>query len=103
MLGFAVAVPLAYQSASSSISAVLGHYIIIYGTPRGILIDQGKNFELHEFSDFCLLFRIVKIRKTAYYPQSNGIFERFNLTLKFSLRKTLSITQAISWTYTFIL
>ena len=94
---FAIAVPPADQSASSIISAVLGHYIIIYNTPRRILTDQGKNFESQEFSDFCLLFRIFKICTTAYHPQSNGICERFNQTLKLSLRKTLSNTQATSW------
>ena len=42
---FSVVVPLADQSASSIVSAVLGHYFTIYGTPRRILTDQGKNFE----------------------------------------------------------
>ena len=80
---FSVTVPLADQSASSIISAVLGHYITIYGTPRRILTDQGKNFKSQEFSAFCLLFRIFKICTTAYHPQSNNICERFNQTLKF--------------------
>ena len=94
---FAVAVFLADQSASSIISAVLGHYITIYGTPRRIHTDQGKNFESQEFSDISLLFRIFKFSTTAYHPQSNGICKWFNQTLKFSLRKTVSNTQATSW------
>ena len=50
---FVVAVPLADQSALFIISAILGHYITIYGTTRRILTDQGKNFESQEFSNFC--------------------------------------------------
>ena len=94
---FAVAVPLANQSASSITFAVLSHYITVYGTPRRILTNQGKHFESQEFTDFCSLFRIFKIRITAYHPQSTGICERFNQTLKFSLRKILSDSQVTSW------
>ena len=94
---FAIAVPLADQSSSSIISAIIGHYITVHGTPRRILTDQGKNFESSEFSDFCSLFRIFKIRTTAYHSQSNGVCERFNQTLKLSLRKILHDSQQTSW------
>ena len=69
----------------------------MYGTPRRILTDQGRNFESEEFAKFCNLFRIFKIRTTAYRPQSNGICERFNQTLKNSLVKILSKAQQDSW------
>ena len=49
---FAVAVPLADQSASLITFAVLSHYITVYGTPLRILTDQAKYFESQEFSDF---------------------------------------------------
>ena len=94
---YGIAVPLIDQSAEVVIASVIHHYITVYGTPRRILTDQGRNFESDQFAKFCLLFRISKIRTTAYHPQSNGICERFNQTLKNSLAKILSKDQQNSW------
>ena len=94
---FAIAVAIPDQSAEVVIAAVIGNYITVYGTPRRILTDQGRNFESEQFLNFCKLFRICKIRTTAYHPQSNGICERFNQTLKHSLAKSLSKPQQVSW------
>ena len=94
---YAIAVPLVDQSAEVVIAAIIGNYITVYGTPRRILTDQGRNFESEEFAKFCNLFRIFKVRTTAYRPQSNGICERFNQTLKNSLVKILSKAQQDSW------
>ena len=94
---FAIAVAIPDQSAEVVIAAVIGNYITVYGTPRRILTDQGRNFESEQFLNFCKLFRICKIRTTAYHPQSNGICERFNQTFKHSLAKLLSKPQQASW------
>ena len=42
---FAVAVPIADQSSESVIAAFLGIYLTLYGTPRRVLTDHGRNFE----------------------------------------------------------
>ena len=94
---FAIAVPLPDQSSDSIISAVLGNYILIYGTPHRILSDQGTSFESESFHNFCKLFRIHKIRTSGYRPQSNGMCERFNQTLKSFLRKILSDSTRSDW------
>ena len=94
---FAIAVPLPDQSSDSIISAVLGNYILVYGTPHRILSDQGTSFESESFSNFCKLFRIHKIRTSGYRPQSNGMCERFNQTLKSFLRKILSDSNRVDW------
>ena len=82
---FAVAGRLVDQSAEVVIASVVGSYITVYGTPRRILTDQGRNFDSKQFDKFCNLFRIRKTRTSAYHPQSNGICKRFNQTLKHSL------------------
>ena len=69
----------------------------MYGTPRRILTDHGRNFESEQFAKLCNLFRISKVRTLAYYPQSNGILERYNQTLKHSLAKILFKDQSTSW------
>ena len=75
---YAIAVPFSDQSSAVVISALIGNYIRVYGTPRRILFDKGRIFKSSEFSYFYNLFRICKIRTSAYHPQSNGICERFN-------------------------
>ena len=78
----AIAIALPDQTSETIIAAVIFHYIMVYGTPRRILTDQGRAFESDLFHQFCILFRISKIRTSSYRPQSNGICERFNQTLK---------------------
>ena len=90
---FAVAVPLVAQSAEVVIASFIGHYITVYGTPRRIRTDQGQNFESNQFTKFCSLFPINKIRTSVYHPQSNGICQRFNQTLKHTLSKNFSKKQ----------
>ena len=63
-------------------SSTIGHYITVYGTSRRILTDLNRNFDLEQLAKFCSLFRISKIRTSAYHPQSNGICGSFNQTLK---------------------
>ena len=94
---YAVAIPLLDQSASVIISAILGNFITMYGTPRTIFTDQCRNIESLEFSEFCKLFRIHKICTTSYRPQSNGVCERSNHTLKSGLREVLHESQFPSW------
>ena len=94
---FAIAVPLADQSSDSLIAAFLGNYITSHGTPRRVLSDQGRNFESEQFDSFCNLFRIKKIRTTAYHPASNGICERFTQSLKRILQKILPGERLTTW------
>ena len=94
---YAFAIPLNDQSSEAVVNAVIGNYITVHGTPRKILTDQGKCFESALFLSFCKFFRISKIRTSGYRPQSNGICERFNQTLKRSLCKLLSKPLQPSW------
>ncbi|CAH8616544.1 unnamed protein product [Schistosoma rodhaini] len=47
-----------------------------------ILTDQGPCFESDEFKDRLKQFGIKRIRTTPYHPQTNGLTERNNRTLK---------------------
>jgi hypothetical protein len=42
---YAFAIPINDQSSEAVISAIIGNYITVHGTPRRILTDQGKCFE----------------------------------------------------------
>ena len=55
--------------------------------------DQGSQFESSLFQVLCSLLNIDKTRTTAYHPQSDGLVERFNLTLENMLSKYIASDQ----------
>ena len=58
------------------------------GIPTEILTDQGSNFTSKLLSEVYNLLHIRPIRTSPYHPQTDGLVERFNQTLKAMLRKT---------------
>ena len=58
------------------------------GIPREILTDQGANFTFGLLAELYRLLRIQPIKTSPYHPQTDGLVERFNQTLKAMLRKT---------------
>ena len=62
------------------------------GIPREIITDQGTNFNSGFMRQVYSLLGIRGIRTTPYHPQTDGMVERFNQTLKAMLRKYVSDT-----------
>ena len=62
------------------------------GIPREVLTDQGINFTSRQIKEVFSLLGIRGIRTTPYHPQTDGMVERFNQTLKAMLRKFVSDT-----------
>ena len=58
------------------------------GVPREILTDQGSNFTSQLLAELYKLLHVKPIRTSPYHPQTNGLVERFNQTLKAMLRRT---------------
>ena len=58
------------------------------GIPEEILTDQGTNFMSQLLAEVYKLMRVKAIRTSPYHPQTDGLVERFNQTLKAMLRKT---------------
>ena len=61
------------------------------GVPDAILTDQGGNFTSQLLTEIYKMLHVHPIRTTPYHPQTNGLVERFNQTLKCMLRKAGSI------------
>ena len=59
------------------------------GVPKEILTDQGSNFTSQLLAEVYRLLRIQPIKTSPYHPQTDGLVERFNQTLKAMLRKTV--------------
>uniref|UniRef100_A0A9J8CAA1 ribonuclease H n=1 Tax=Cyprinus carpio carpio TaxID=630221 RepID=A0A9J8CAA1_CYPCA len=57
------------------------------GLPLEILTDQGTPFMSRLMADLCRLLRVKQLRTTVYHPQTDGLVERFNQTLKQMLRR----------------
>ncbi|XP_068073009.1 uncharacterized protein [Danio rerio] len=57
------------------------------GFPSEILTDQGTNFMSNLLKQVYRLLGIKSLRTTPYHPQTDGLTERFNQTLKQMLRK----------------
>ena len=57
------------------------------GVSEALLSDRGTNLLSHLMMDLCKLLGIKKLNTTAYHPQCDGMVERFNWTLKTTLRK----------------
>ena len=73
---FCTAVPLTNTLSSTIADAFIKRFICIFGAPKIVLTDQGKNFLSNLMSRIAKRFRIKKIRTTAFHPQSNGSLER---------------------------
>ena len=63
------------------------------GIPDEILTDQGTNFMSALLQEIYRLLHIQWIRTSPYHPQTDGLVERFNGTLKAMLRKLTSKNQ----------
>lgn len=67
-----------------------------HGIPHEILTDQGTNFTSALLKELYRLLGTKSITTSPYHPQTDGLVERFNQTLKLMLRKTLQ-TERRSW------
>ena len=57
------------------------------GIPREILTDQGSNFTSKLLKQIYLLLSVKGVTTSPYHPQTDGLVERFNGTLKSMIRK----------------
>ncbi|XP_045546301.1 uncharacterized protein [Salmo salar] len=62
------------------------------GIPDEILTDQGTNFTSRLMVQLHRQLGIKRLRTTPYHPQTDGLVERFNQTLKNMLRKFVADT-----------
>ena len=66
------------------------------GIPEEVLTDQGTNFTSQLLSELYKMLHVHPIRTSPYHPQTDGLVERFNQTLKSMLRKAAT-TEGKDW------
>ena len=72
---------------SKSVIKYLLDFFARYGLPRVLQSDRGSNFSSREFERQMTEWGIKHVFATPYHPESQGILERFHLTLKNALTK----------------
>ncbi|XP_076146551.1 uncharacterized protein LOC143131060 [Alosa pseudoharengus] len=77
-----------------SVAFCLVQFFSRMGFPQEILTDQGTNFMSTLLKQVYQLLGIRSLRTTPYHPQTDGLTERFNKTLKQMLRKFVSSSDA---------
>ena len=89
----AVAIP---DIKATTVAEALWEMWTRLGIPEEILTDQGSQFTsslMHEVNE---LLKIKSLTTTPWHPQTNGLVEKFNGTLKTMLRK-LAVEQPREW------
>ncbi|CAB0028406.1 unnamed protein product [Trichogramma brassicae] len=76
------AVPLQDITAETVARAFVKHWVSRFGSPSTLTTDQGGQFESKLFEEVSRALGIEKIHTTPYYPQANGMIERFHRDIK---------------------
>ena len=83
------------QTAKTVVKTLWKEFFMVYGFPKKILSDQGRDFESEVVHELCKMAGIQKIRTTPYHPCSNPV-ERWNRTLLNMLR-SLEEERKVEW------
>uniref|UniRef100_A0A8C5M0U9 ribonuclease H n=1 Tax=Leptobrachium leishanense TaxID=445787 RepID=A0A8C5M0U9_9ANUR len=92
VLDYATRYPEAMPLRNSSAKSIAKELVLMFsrvGIPKEILTDQGTPFMSRVMRELCKLMGIKQLRTSVYHPQTDGLVERFNKTLKSMLRKVI--------------
>ena len=92
---YATRYPEAFPLRTITTSAVMHALVELFsrvGIPDEILTDQGTNFTSRLMQQFHTQLGITALKTTPYHPQTDGLVERFNQTLKRMLQKFVADT-----------
>ena len=79
-------IPLHSTDASHIAEVLIGVFLRV-GIPSEILTDVGINFTSQLLKELYRMLHIQPIRTSPYHPQTDGLVERFDQTLKSMLHK----------------
>lgn len=92
---FALAVCTRDQTARTVARVLWQEFFLVYGFPKRILTDQGRDFESRLVKEVCAIAGIQKCRTTPYHPQGNPV-ERWNRTL-LNMIRSLEDEKKVDW------
>ena len=99
---FSMAKVIRDKSGTTIVEGMLATWISVFGPPKRILSDNGKEFTNIHFSEMCDLLNIKHDTTASYAPFANGVVERHNGILATMVRKLredlkVSTETALSW------
>lgn len=74
-------VPLKKISANTVAQAFVHHWVFVYGPPKTVFLDDGRQFIARFFQETCRFIGMRNVYKTTYNPKCKGQVERFNRTI----------------------
>jgi len=78
---------------ADKVAKCLLSYCTTFGIPDKLLTDQGTDFESMLIAELMDLFDTKKLRTSPYHPETDGLTERFNQTLKIMLTNFVNDAQ----------
>ncbi|MBN3289911.1 POL2 protein, partial [Polypterus senegalus] len=93
MVDYATRYPEAVPLRSANTKSIARELVNLFsrvGIPKEVLTDQGTPFTSDTFKEVAKLLQIKHLKASVYHPQTDGLVERFNQTLKQMLRKVVS-------------
>ncbi len=78
-------VPIPRKDPQTVAEAFLTHFVTVFGPPKVLVTDRGKEFVGKIFEEVCTILQTTTALTTAFRPQSNGLVERTNRTIKDTL------------------
>ncbi|CAJ0949330.1 unnamed protein product [Ranitomeya imitator] len=99
VVDYATRYPEAVALSSTRADKVADALLAIFsrvGFPREMFTDQGAQFMSRLMEALCKRMQVKHLVSSAYHPQTNGLCERFNGTLKQMLRMLVE-TQGRDW------
>ena len=93
LTNFLVLVPLPNKETNTVITAFVEKAVMIFGTPRVILTDNGTEFVSKITAKVAEYLGITHLKTSPYHPQGNSVSERQHSYIKATISKLISITQ----------
>lgn len=94
IVDYATRVPEAFPLKTTTTKQIAEKFIELFarvGFPTEILTDQGTPFVSRLMKEVCSSLDIHQLRTSVYHPQTDGLVERYNKTLKTTLKKMLEV------------
>ena len=82
MSRFLEAFPMPNQKTKTVAKILVEDICCRYGTLKLLLTDRGTNFRSELLEEVTNYLKIKRIYTSPYHPQTDGLTERFNRTLK---------------------
>jgi len=86
---FPWAFPVKNKDAATLAKIIMNELEPLIGPPKQLLSDQGSELIGQVARELYLMMHTEKLTTTAYHPQTNGMVERFNGTLKEALNSCM--------------